>query len=311
MIPFYIFYSMFGFQRTGDQMWALGDARGRGLHDGRDRRPDDAHRRGPPARRRPQPHPRLDRPERAAPTTRPTPTSWRRSSATASSGCTTKRRGRLLLRHALQRELRPAAQARRASTSGILRGLYRFARRRTWARRRTGRGSSARARSCSRSSAARDLLAEKFGIAAEVYCAPSFPLLRRDALEAERWNRLHPDARRPQSRTSATVLGPTAGRSSPRPTGSKALPGHGRAAGCRRTTSSLGTDGFGRSDTREALRSLFEIDAAAHRRGDARRAGPLRGSPAAKAAAGIRELGSTPRSSTRSRSSSPARLRSS
>ena len=31
MIPFYIFYSMFGFQRTGDQMWAFGDARGRGF----------------------------------------------------------------------------------------------------------------------------------------------------------------------------------------------------------------------------------------------------------------------------------------
>ena len=30
MIPFYIFYSMFGFQRTGDQAWAFGDARGRG-----------------------------------------------------------------------------------------------------------------------------------------------------------------------------------------------------------------------------------------------------------------------------------------
>ena len=52
--------------------------------------PDDAGRRGPPARRRPLAHPRLDRPQRPRPTTRPSPTSSRRSSATASSGCTVR-----------------------------------------------------------------------------------------------------------------------------------------------------------------------------------------------------------------------------
>ena len=69
MIPFYIFYSMFGFQRTGDQLWALGDARGARIPHGRHGRPDDAHRRGPPARRRPQPRPRDDHP--AVPGLRP------------------------------------------------------------------------------------------------------------------------------------------------------------------------------------------------------------------------------------------------
>ena len=66
---------------------------------------------------------------------------------------------------------------------------------------------------------ARDLLAEKFGVAAEVYSAPSFPLLRREAIEAERWNRLHPDARASASRWSASCCRRTAARSSPRPTG--------------------------------------------------------------------------------------------
>ncbi len=42
--------------------------------------------------------------------------------------------------------------------------------------------------------AARDLLAERFGVAAEVFSATSWQLLRRDALEVERWNRLHPTA---------------------------------------------------------------------------------------------------------------------
>ena len=60
------------------------------LPDGRHGRPDDADRRGPPARRRPHPDPRLDRSRTCAPTTRPSPTSWPRSSATASSGCTAR-----------------------------------------------------------------------------------------------------------------------------------------------------------------------------------------------------------------------------
>ena len=65
MIPFYIFYSMFGFQRTGDQIWAFGGRARTRLPDGRHGRPDDAHRRGSPARRRPQPDPGLDGPEHA------------------------------------------------------------------------------------------------------------------------------------------------------------------------------------------------------------------------------------------------------
>ena len=65
MIPFYIFYSMFGFQRTGDQAWAFADARGPRLHDGRDSRADHAERGGPPARGRAQPPPRVRRPAAA------------------------------------------------------------------------------------------------------------------------------------------------------------------------------------------------------------------------------------------------------
>ena len=77
MIPFYIFYSMFGFQRIGDFVWAAGDSRARGFLLGGDRRPDHAQRRGPAARGRPQPRHLGRRSPTASATTPPTPTSSR------------------------------------------------------------------------------------------------------------------------------------------------------------------------------------------------------------------------------------------
>jgi pyruvate dehydrogenase E1 component len=106
--------------------------------------------------------------------------------------------------------------------------------------------------------AARDLLAERFGVAAEVYSATSWQLLRRDALEAERWNRLHP-ADEPRVPYVTQVLGPAGGPVVLVSDWLKALPdllGRWLPAGYV----ALGTEGFGRSDTREALRALFEID---------------------------------------------------
>ena len=292
MIPFYIFYSMFGFQRTGDQMWAFGDARGRGFLMGATAGRTTLDRRGAPARRRPLAHPRLDGPER--PRLRPglrlraggdRP---RRHRADVRQG-----RGRLLLRHALQRELRRSRRSPTASTTGSSAGIYRFAR---GARPRpqgaAARGSSGRARSSSRSVAARDLLAEKFGVAAEVYSAPSFPLLRRDALEAERWNRLHP-TETPRVPYVATVLGPDGGPIVAATDWLKALPDM-VSRWLPPYYVSLGTDGFGRSGTREDLRALFEIDPphiAAATLVELARCGAL---PADKAAKAIRELGIDP-----------------
>ena len=188
------------------------------LPDGRHRRADDADRRGPPARRRPDPDPGLHHPEPArlrpglrlrAGRRRP-----RRDRADVRQG-----RGRLLLRHDLQRELRPGRRARRRSTRASCAGS-------TGSPRRPGSVRDAHAARLVGSGsilqqvlAARDLLAEKFGVAAEVYSAPSFPLLRRDALEAERWNRLHPDAPPRGARTSARCSRTRAGRSWPPRTG--------------------------------------------------------------------------------------------
>src|SRR6478672_2741875 len=106
--------------------------------------------------------------------------------------------------------------------------------------------------------AARDLLAEQVGIAAEIYSAPSFPLLRRDALEAERFNRLNPKAT-PKVPYVSTVLGPDGGPIVAASDWMRALPDM-VSRWLPPYYVSLGTDGFGRSDTREALRALFEID---------------------------------------------------
>ena len=106
--------------------------------------------------------------------------------------------------------------------------------------------------------AAQKLLEEDFGIAADVWSVTSYQQLRRNALETERWNRLHPKDRprisyvsqclgeRPYPVVAASdyikLLPDSIARFSPAP------------------FVSLGTDGFGRSDTRADLRNFFEVD---------------------------------------------------
>jgi pyruvate dehydrogenase E1 component len=144
---------------------------------------------------------------------------------------------------------------------GIVRGLYRLA-----AAPAIDGGAKAEVRLVGSGSiltqviAARDLLATRLGIAAEVYSATSFQQLRRDGLEAERWNRLHPDrpARVPYV---GQVLGAEGGPIVIATDWIRTLP-DAVARWIPAPTLVLGTDGFGRSDTREALRDWFEIDAA-------------------------------------------------
>ncbi len=64
MVPFYIYYSMFGYQRVGDLVWAAGDCAHARVPARRDGGADNAERRGPPARGRPQPPAVLGRAER-------------------------------------------------------------------------------------------------------------------------------------------------------------------------------------------------------------------------------------------------------
>ena len=215
MIPFYIFYSMFGFQRTGDQIWAFGDARGRGFMlgatagrttlNGEGLQHDDGH----------SPLLASTDPERAR--LRP--------------GVRLRARGRSI-RDGIERmyvdgedvfyyitlynENYPMPPMPDGVDEGILRGLYRFAGRPSRparSPRRTGSGSSAAARSCSRSSRRRRCSPSKFGVAAEVYSAPSFQLLRRRRPRGRALEPAPPGREAPGCRTSARCSAPTAGPS--------------------------------------------------------------------------------------------------
>ena len=104
---------------------------------------------------------------------------------------------------------------------------------------------------------AQEILAERFDVASDVWSATSYTELRREALEVERWNLLHPEqtARVPfvaQLLSDGTPVVAASDYVKALPDGvAKWVPGR---------FVSLGTDGFGRSETREALRDHFEVD---------------------------------------------------
>ena len=292
-IPFYIFYSMFGFQRTGDQMWAFADARGRGFLmgatagrttlTGEGLQHDDGH-------------------SQILSSTVPNVRSYDPAFAYELAA---------VVRDGIERMHGPKPEdvfyyvtiynenyAQPVRPDGltdeeILRGIYRFAAapdvgRDAHPARLVGSGAILQ-----QVLAARDLLAEKFGVAAEVYSAPSFPLLRRDALEAERANRLDPGAKTLRVPYVSKILPHEGGPIIAATDWMKALPDM-VSRWLPPHYVALGTDGFGRSDTRENLRSLFEIDpphiAAATMVGLVR-CGAL---PADRGAKAIRELGIDP-----------------
>ena len=103
-------------------------------------------------------------------------------------------------------------------------------------------------------------LAEFYDVGVELWSATSYKKLREDAIDTERWNRLHPE-QPPKTPLVATLLSESPGpivavtdfmRIVPEQI-VRYLPG--------RNFTALGTDGMGRSDTREALRRHFEVDA--------------------------------------------------
>jgi pyruvate dehydrogenase E1 component len=106
--------------------------------------------------------------------------------------------------------------------------------------------------------AAADLLEQDFEVAADVWSVTSFTELRRDGLEVERWNRLHPAASPREAYVESTLRG----RGGPFVAASdymRAFADQIRPFVPGRYTA-LGTDGFGRSDYRVKLRSFFEVD---------------------------------------------------
>jgi pyruvate dehydrogenase E1 component len=145
-----------------------------------------------------------------------------------------------------------------AVLAGIVEGLYRWQPAPDEVDHRATILFSGSAQGAAREAASE--LAEHFAVGAELWSATSYKRLREDALATTRWNRLHPDqpARTPRvAELLADAPGPVVAVSDfmtmvPEQI-ARFLPG--------RSFTPLGTDGMGRSDTREALRRFFEIDA--------------------------------------------------
>ena len=255
MVPFYTFYSMFGFQRTGDQIWAFGDARGRGFMmaatagrttlTGEGLQHTDGH-------------------SQVLASTVPNVVAYDPAFAYELAIIVREGIDRMYGERAedvfyyvtLYNENWAQAAKPDGVEEGVLRGLYRFSEASGGERRVQILASGPILLQALR---ARDLLAEKFGVAADVWSATSFQQLRNEALDVERWNRLHPDAeqRIPYVRQ---CLDPTEGPIVAATDYMKAVPDM-VTRWIDRPYTVLGTDGFGRSDTREALRKHFEVNA--------------------------------------------------
>jgi pyruvate dehydrogenase E1 component len=142
---------------------------------------------------------------------------------------------------------------------GLLRGLYRWAPAPPLSGEPRGRAALLFSGSTWHlAQKAAEELATHYGVAADLWSATSYKRLREDALAVERWNRLHPtEAPRTPYVTQrlAGVDGPVVAVSD----FTRAIPDQ-ISRWVPGDWLSLGTDGFGRSDTREALRRFFEID---------------------------------------------------
>jgi pyruvate dehydrogenase E1 component len=261
-LPFYIFYSMFGFQRTGDLIWSAADQRCRGFLlgatagrttlNGEGLQHQDGH-------------------SHVLASTVPNVVAYDPAfayelAAIVKDGCR-----RMLVDSedvlyylTLYNEnyaMPPIPEDPGGGSSGVeqnlLRGLYRFEAAPPEPSKRATilfSGTAWRA-----AAEAREELATHFDVGAELWSATSYKSLREDALSTERWNRLHPShsARTPWvTETLSDAEGPyvavTDFTKAVPDSISRWVPG---------SFEVLGTDGFGRSDTREALRRHFEVDA--------------------------------------------------
>jgi len=258
-IPFYLFYSMFGFQRVGDLIWAFGDARGRGFLlgatagrttlEGEGLQHDDGHSLVLAA---------------TLPSLRAYDCAFAYELGTVIEDGIVRMHGPepedcfyylTLYNENYPMPVRPEG----AEPAAILSGLYRFAERPEGddGRRRATILFSGTAWSAAME--ARRLLAEDWGVAAECWSATSYKQLREEALSVERWNRLHPDEAPITPHITAALAdadGPVVAVTDfmklvPDQV-SRWIPNH---------FVSLGTDGWGRSDSRAYLRRYFEVDA--------------------------------------------------
>jgi pyruvate dehydrogenase E1 component len=254
MIPFFSFYSMFGFQRVGDLIWACADARGKGFLmgctagrttlAGEGLQHQDGH-------------------THVLASTVPTCASYDPAYVYEVAVIIQDGLRRMYQEHedlfyyiTLYNEDYPMPEMPANSREGILRGIYRY---------KAAEGGKAVVQLfgsgpiLNQALLAQRILAERYGVQADVWSVTSYNQLRRDGLLAERWNRLHP-TERPRQPYILTALEGAEGPIVAATDYMKIVPDQ-LAPWLAGRMVSLGTDGFGRSDNREHLRRHFEINA--------------------------------------------------
>jgi len=255
MIPFYIYYSMFGFQRIGDLVWAaadmmakgflVGGTAGRTTLNGEGLQHEDGH-------------------SHVLASVVPTIRTYDPAFAYEIAVIVQDGLRRMYAEGeetfyyiTLYNENYNMPPMPEGVTEGILKGLYRFRRSELSEGPRVqlfGSGPILR-----HSLRAQEILAEKFGVAADVWSATSYKLLRGEAMHVARWNMLHPQQERRRSYLE-TVLAEVEGPFIAASDYMRLVPDQ-IAPWVPGIYITLGTDGFGRSDTRPALRRFFEVDA--------------------------------------------------
>ncbi|MFL6350971.1 MAG: pyruvate dehydrogenase (acetyl-transferring), homodimeric type [Bryobacteraceae bacterium] len=257
MMPFFIYYSMFGFQRIGDLIWAFADARGKGFLIGgtagrttllgEGLQHEDGH-------------------SHVLFSVVPTCITYDPAFAYELAVIIHDGLRRMYennedhfyyLTVGNENYVQPPMPQVEGIHEGILRGLYPYKRSETGPAQVTLFGSGSILNEALK---AQKLLAEKYGLGADVWSVTSYNELRRDALAVDRWNRLHPaePERKPfllqaLGNIDMPIIAATDYMKAVPDQIAPWLPGR---------LTALGTDGFGRSDNREHLRRFFEVDSA-------------------------------------------------
>jgi pyruvate dehydrogenase E1 component len=250
MVPFYIYYSMFGYQRVGDLVWAAGDCRTRGFMlggtagrttlNGEGLQHEDGHS-----------HVLFS----VVPNVRAYDPAYGYEVAVIIQDGLRRMVGEqedVFFYITLMNEnyIHPAMPS--GAEEGILRGMYKLRSIESPRVQLLGSGTI-----LNEVVAAADLLREDWDVEADVWSVTSFTELRRDGIEAERWNMLHPDSEPRRAYVTEQL-------SDGLPTVASTDYIRAFADQIRQWVPAsyrvLGTDGFGRSDFRRALRSFFEVD---------------------------------------------------
>jgi pyruvate dehydrogenase E1 component len=257
-IPFFIYYSMFGLQRISDFIWAAADMRCRGFMLG-----------GTAGRTTLAGEGLQHQDGNSHVLALPIPNMWAYDPAFAYEIA-------VIIQDGIRRMYKegesifyyitvmneaypmPPMPSGEGVREGILKGMYKYrASENTTSKLRAQLfGSGAILREALK---AQEILGEKYGVAADVWSVTSYKALYNDGINTERWNLLHP-TEKPQVPYVAQCLGDAPGVLVAATDYLKALPNL-ITKWLPRRLAALGTDGFGRSDGREALRNFFEVDA--------------------------------------------------